>query len=444
MVQLSGRFVGILSEQVDVAIEEIQCLIVESLGLDQSRLWQFAEGQPDLLLTHQWRRPELSPLPPQINSPECFPWMHEKILKGEAFYFASIDELPPDAARDLDTFRIHGPKSSIVIPVFSDGQVFGAIAFDAFASEKRWRIDEVAQLKMVAQMIGNVIARQQVDERVQQLRREIAHSGRAAILGELAAALAHELNQPLTAILSNAQAARRFIRNGTVDLNEFRVILDDVVRDDKRAGAVIHNLRAMLNKEPVAREPCRLNDLVSDTADLLRGEMLAQKVELRLALAPDLPTIDAGRVEIQQVIVNLILNAVQAMKKTPPAHRAVTIETRREGSGVSVSIRDRGPGIPPERLLTIFSPFYTTKTTGLGMGLAICRRLIEAHAGRIEAHNRDEGGAVVSFFLPFIGNRRRAPKPSPARPAKDNKDVASDPAEKRTPGVSQRRGAIDR
>jgi hypothetical protein len=132
------------------------------------------------------------------------------------------------------------------------------------------------------------------------------------------------------------------------------------------------------------------------------------------------------------------------MKKTPPAHRAVTIETRREGSGVSVSIRDRGPGIPPERLLTIFSPFYTTKTTGLGMGLAICRRLIEAHAGRIEAHNRDEGGAVVSFFLPFIGNRRRAPKPSPARPAKDNKDVASDPAEKRTPGVSQRRGAIDR
>ena len=171
-----------------------------------------------------------------------------------AFWFTSIDDLPPEAARDLESFRIHGPKSNVTIPLIANGQVFGALAFATLGKERKWREDEIAELKLVAQIIGNVLGRQRAEDRAEQLRTEIAHSTRAAMLGELAAALAHELNQPLTAILSNAQAARRFIADGAIEVDELRAILDDIIRDDKRAGGVIHNLRGMLNNTPVVPE----------------------------------------------------------------------------------------------------------------------------------------------------------------------------------------------
>jgi C4-dicarboxylate-specific signal transduction histidine kinase len=214
------------------------------------------------------------------------------------------------------------------------------------------------------------------------------------MLGELTAALAHELNQPLTAILSNAQAARRFIASREMDPDELRAIFDDIIRDGKRAGGVVHNLRAMLSHAPVVREACNLNELVSEVAELLHGELVGHEIELRQSPAPVLPCVHAARVELQQVLVNLVLNAVQAMKDTPPGLRQIEIETRGDTGNVMLSIRDRGHGIPPERLGTIFEPFYTTKSSGLGMGLAICRRLIEAHGGRIEAGNHEDGGAV--------------------------------------------------
>lgn len=139
---------------------------------------------------------------------------------------------------------------------------------------------------------------------------------------------------------------------------------------------------------------------MSEVAELLHGELVGHEIELRQAPAPVLPSVHAARVELQQVLVNLVLNAVQAMRDTPPGLRQIEIETRGDTGNVMLSIRDRGHGIPPERLGNVFEPFYTTKSSGLGMGLAICRRLIEAHGGRIEAGNHEDGGAVFSFSLP--------------------------------------------
>jgi C4-dicarboxylate-specific signal transduction histidine kinase len=222
------------------------------------------------------------------------------------------------------------------------------------------------------------------------------------MLGELAAALAHELNQPLTAILSNAQAARRFVAAGMIEAAELRAILDDIVRDDKRAGGVIHNLRAMLNNVPVLSEPCSLNDLVREVGEFLNGEMLGQGIELRQRLEPGLPCVLAAPVEIQQVLVNLLLNAAHAMKDTPREARYIEIETCSESCAAKLSIRDHGCGIPEENLGKIFNRFYSTRSSGLGMGLAICRRLIESHGGRINARNHESGGAIFSFSLPAV------------------------------------------
>jgi C4-dicarboxylate-specific signal transduction histidine kinase len=217
----------------------------------------------------------------------------------------------------------------------------------------------------------------------------------------MVAALAHELNQPLAAILSNAQAARRFLASGEADPNELKAILDDIVRDDKRAGSVIQNLRAMVSKRPAARERCCLNELVREVLELMHGELLMEKVEVNSALASVSLPVEVARVELQQVLVNLLVNAVQAMGETPSESRFIDVVTQAGEHGASVSIRDRGVGIPGARFGGIFEPFTSTKTNGLGMGLSISRRIIENHRGHIEAANHAEAGAVFRITLPL-------------------------------------------
>ncbi|HEY2572572.1 MAG TPA: two-component regulator propeller domain-containing protein [Verrucomicrobiaceae bacterium] len=246
-------------------------------------------------------------------------------------------------------------------------------------------------------------------ERTRQQQAELARFGRISTMGQLTAALAHELNQPLAAILSNAQAARRFLAGGVMDVAELHAILEDIIRDDKRASGVIHNLRAMLGKAPVLREECLLNDLVREAAHFVKGEAAEHEIEFRLSLTPSEPRVNAARIEIQQVLVNLFLNAIQAMQDTPPQHRVIDCTTLDGGGVAIVTVRDRGHGIPPERLGSVFEPFFTTKPSGLGMGLAICRRLIESHGGRIEARHGAGMGAEFSFTLPTVSKNSLQP-----------------------------------
>jgi C4-dicarboxylate-specific signal transduction histidine kinase len=324
------------------------------------------------------------------------------LIAGETVCFSRVEDLPAEAFLDVQMFRVKGTRSGAYFPLAANGHTFGALAFATLESERSWRDDVVAELKLVAQIIGNVVGRQRAEVREEQLRDELAHAMRVASLGELAATIAHELNQPLAAILSNAQAARRFIADGEIESGEMRAILDDIVRDDKRAGNVIHNLRAMVGKRHAQRENCSVNELVREVMELLRAEMIGEKIEMRASLAPALPEVQVARVELQQVLMNLLINAVQAMKDTRPANRFVEIETSAIGTTVQVSIGDRGHGIPAGRLESIFEPFFSTKSEGLGMGLSICRRIIESHGGRIGARNHHQGGATFSFSLPVV------------------------------------------
>ena len=232
------------------------------------------------------------------------------------------------------------------------------------------------------------------------LRRELAHVTRVSTMGELAASMAHELNQPLAAILSNAQAARRFLAAPDVNMGEIRDILDDIVADDKRAGEVIHRLRALVQKrEHVDAEPVDLNELVRDAARLLHSERIGRNVDLVTVHAPDLPLALANRVEIQQVLLNLMVNAMDAMRDQPAETRTLTIETSC-GRGVACAVvRDTGPGVPAAILPDIFRPFFTTKQHGLGMGLAISRTILEAYGGRLSVENAASGGAQFRIEL---------------------------------------------
>jgi PAS domain S-box-containing protein len=399
--ELSTRFVAVASTEVDTAIEEAQRIIGEALDLDRITLWQLGERGPRMVLTHSWQRPALSEIPRSFSTEGMLPWAQEIIMRGETIQFSSMDELPPDAARDTEVFCKHGPKPDVTFPLSVNGQIFGALGFTALEKARVWHDDELIEMKLLAQIICNVICRKRAEMREEQMRHELSHAMRIATLGELSAALAHELNQPLAAILSNTQAARRFLAEGEIDQQELTTILDDIVRDDKRAGAVIHNLRGMVSKRRADAEPCCLNELTGDVIEMIHSEMVDTSVIVRAVRAPDLPSVKGVRVELQQVLVNLLINAVQAMKDLPLDCRVIDVETRSERGLAIVEVRDRGPGIPPERLSVVFDPFFSTKTSGLGMGLSICRRIVENHGGTIEARNLPEGGASFVFSLPI-------------------------------------------
>ena len=232
-------------------------------------------------------------------------------------------------------------------------------------------------------------------------RKEVTHLTRVAILGELSGALAHELNQPLTAILSNAQAAQRLLAKTPVDLDEVREILADIGSEDKRAGNVINRLRALMKKGEAKLLPLDLNALAEDVLELTHSELVERNIAVKRRLAPGLPDIRGDRVQLQQVVLNLIMNACEAMNGNGAVDRSLEVSTARDGnSRLRLTVADHGHGIPPELLERVFEPFMTTKTDGLGLGLSICRSIVAAHDGRLWGSNNPGGGASFSVSLP--------------------------------------------
>ncbi len=237
---------------------------------------------------------------------------------------------------------------------------------------------------------------------LQKRRQEMAHLTRLSTMGELAGSLAHELNQPLTAILSNAQAAQRFLAVQPADVEEVREVLKDIVRDNHRASEVIRGLRDLVKKGDLDVAALDLAAIVDDVVLLVRSDAILHNVSISLDIDSGMPKVQGDKVQLQQVMLNLLLNAFQAMKDCSAKDREVTVRTAFDGAGmVIVTVRDTGTGLRADEVGKIFQPFYTTKTEGLGMGLAISRSIIEAHGGRLWAVNNLERGATFHFTLPI-------------------------------------------
>jgi len=249
----------------------------------------------------------------------------------------------------------------------------------------------------------DVSERRRYERETVKQRDELAHLSRVAMLGELSGSLAHELNQPLTAILSNAQAAQRFLARNPPQLEALSGILADIVKNDRSAGAVIQRLRSMLRKEEAERQPLALNDVVAESLQLMRSDLLNRQVSVHTELASTLPTVNGDRIQLQQVLLNYVINGCDAMDGQP-VDRNLLVHTRQgAGGGIEVAVSDRGTGIPPEDIERIFEPFMTTKPRGMGLGLAICRTIVEAHGGKVWASNNADRGATLHFELPANG-----------------------------------------
>jgi PAS domain S-box-containing protein len=248
----------------------------------------------------------------------------------------------------------------------------------------------------------DVTERRLAEERARRHHEELSRLGRIALLGEMTASIAHELNQPLTAIINNASAGQCFIDQGDIKIDALREILVDIAADGHRAHQVISSIRDTIKKGATLRESLDLNFIVTKVVHMFQPDLAAHSCELETSLAKDLPTIEANPIQIHQVLINLVSNALDAMRDTPPARRKVQIATKRNGNGsIKVAVRDCGAGIPDDVRGRLFDQFFTTKEKGFGMGLGIVRSIIEAHTGTIEAENLKGGGARFSFILPI-------------------------------------------
>jgi PAS domain S-box-containing protein len=296
------------------------------------------------------------------------------------------------------------------------------------SGEMRWlnmqgrpRLDDAGTPIYLGGVVMDVTERKQLALAAEEEHKELAHLGRVAMVGELSTALAHELNQPLTAILSNAQAAKRLLALDPTDLEQIREILDDIVRDDARAAEVIRQLRLLIQKADAVFVPLRVPDLASEAVSIVRSELLTRGVSVETDFAPSLPTITGDRVQLLQVLLNLILNACDAMHDADAVDRRLTISARAgDRTQVVISVADRGTGIAKGQLERVFEPFVTTKAGGLGLGLAICRSIVNAHEGKLTADNNPEGGAVFHLALPTRSQGVASPPyPRPRVPRND-------------------------
>lgn len=246
----------------------------------------------------------------------------------------------------------------------------------------------------------DVTDRRRAELETQHLRNELARFARVSAAGQLAAALAHELNQPLGAILCNAEAAVEYLAKEPPALPQLRDILRDIGADGKRAGEVIHRLRALYQNRGQEQTALQINHLIQDTVKLMNSEFVLKDVTLDLDLDAGLPMVIGNYVQLQQVLINVWMNALDAMAGRAAGTRLLKIATRPVEAGILVSVRDTGTGIPPGQLDRLGEPFFTTKPAGMGMGLAISGSIVEAHKGRMWGENNPEGGASFYFELP--------------------------------------------
>ena len=306
------------------------------------------------------------------------------------------------AAPKLDSVGV----TRLELPLTAGGQAVGLLELFRPRDEGPWQPEVVARLAAAGELIAGAIARSSATVAADEALRQVAHLGRVATVGELVAAIAHELRQPLTAIRSNAEVGSQLLGKPQPDVDEASQLFDEIAADDRRATDVIDHIRLLLRKQEPRITSVDLNEICLEAVLLLQRDARSRGVKLRLALEPGVPAVRANAVEMQQVVLNIALNAFDALARST-GERNVVIGTTLENGSVVLFVKDNGPGLRPEVEPRLFEPFFSTKPQGLGVGLPIVRSIVQRHRGRVIAENDPSGGAVFRVVLPAADRSSR-------------------------------------
>jgi FixJ family two-component response regulator/signal transduction histidine kinase len=400
LADLASRFADVPAGSVVAEIESALGRLVEFFGYDRCTYGEFeADGTLNVVCSAASAGIAPHKLGPLYGKNS---WFVGELLAGRPIVLPALPKgLPPHAKEEAEMVSRIGLRSHLSIPLHVRGRTTGVLSFGGFRKARDWPRDVITRLTIIAQVFASAAARARSEDEAERLRSRLWHADRVARVSALTAAIAHEINQPLAAILSNAQAGLANLRSGHAPPEEIRAILDAVVRDDKRAAEIIRTMRAFLRQEESGRGRLDLAAALQDVLQLLGAELGRKGIRIEARVEPGC-WVNADQTQIEQVALNLLLNAAQAMEACPPKDRLLRLRAAPSADGrVAVEVSDAGAGIAAQDLPSVFEPFWTTRKEGLGLGLVICRAIVEAHGGTISVAPNPDRGVTFRFELPL-------------------------------------------
>ena len=389
------------AHDIDREIERWLGEICLTLDLDRSAIIYQGRG-----VTHRWIRPGVATVSYGANAMKISPWMTSRVLAGEELVWTRGMPMPREAGDYKRFMQETGQKAQVALPFRVAGLIVGGVTFGKFRSAHRWQPQVVRRLRLVAEFMAHLLQRRDIELQLEAVRSDLTLASRRMMMGELVASISHEVNQPLGAILSNAQTARRLLAAEQPPIADVIPALSDIVDDAKRASEIVRRVRSMFKGDETSKSLLQPSALLEECEVLLKNEAAIRKIALEVTIDKPLPPVLADRIQLLQCLTNLVLNGFDSISSAASAPTAPRLEihaAQAERGYINISVSDSGSGIDPKLKDRIFDPFVTTKPDGMGMGLLVVRSIVEAHGGRIWSASNPQGGATLTFSIPTAG-----------------------------------------
>jgi FixJ family two-component response regulator/C4-dicarboxylate-specific signal transduction histidine kinase len=373
--------------------------VAQAFHADRASLWLRMGEDGAFTRTHRWLSAAVT-VPQNPGHSLSLPWVEARLDRGSVVRFSQAGDLPPAAAHDIDRLRSLDIRAAVVIPLRVSGSVVGALSLGSANEGHPWPPVLLKRTRLLGEVFASFLASQEAERREREAQAQAAHAARVGSMGVFSASLVHELTQPLAASLANAETAADLLAMPASDGAELRAVVTDIVADTRRAGELVQKLRRFLRHGETERVEIDMVGLLADVRRFVEGEAAAKGITLAHEVAGPMPGLVGDRVQIQQVVLNLLLNAFDAVAACAPGARRVTLLARPAAGGIAIEVADGGAGIDAATRDRIFQPFFTTKSGGMGLGLSISQTIVASHGGTISVRSDPGQGATFRVELP--------------------------------------------